>query len=702
MFLFNDFCVTKLDVAFLLFNFITETYIPHLVRVRFRLFQYIVKHIVRKYIMRVIGLVLAVLASPVTHAQNNAYGINDEFYKELAYANNNINSSVSLEIADSLFRVAKGVDDGKTMCLALTVPMRHYSARLERDSLIKYAELLGQMARETENLQYYYFAETSRIIYDINQGKFQDAIGTINRLWKTAFDVDTLAYGRFAAMQSLGLLSDGMRDRDLAIRQYKDAAEFMKNNVTGQDQAGIAYRIAKLYLEKGELDSAEVYCNYALKNTRTQRVQVLSLMLRSRILFERNDMDGFQKAYKHAFDRVYDKDMASDSDAVYLFMIDKAKADDDKRVALKYASRIKGKIASGEAKSRIYEYFGDYETALAEMRNTQANVDSVRRELLMAQMSALGNGSPDLQSKLLFSSTVNRPGSSGHGSFWMILFVILAVLFAIAALTMVLQIRHGRVTMANKVKEAEDKASESKLAAEMAERVRTTAYVQTIGRNMRNPLNAVVGFSQLMSDTDSYLSDDLRKRYSGIIRANSNLLLALVDDMTDLAELEVQMRGIALSEVSPNAVVRDAIAMFEARAYDNGGSGVCLQFDTEIPDDYTVKSDPAHLRQVLNQLLSNAEKFTNNLDGGTIKVNVSLSENLGWLTISVTDTGIGVPADKAEVIFDKFVKLNKATPGNGLGLCIARMIITHLDGEIYLDTAYTDGARFVVLLPVGE
>ena len=210
--------MTKLDVAFLLFNFITETYIPHLVRVRFRLFQYIVKHIVRKYIMRVIGLVLAVLASPVTHAQNNAYGINDEFYKELAYANNNINSSVSLEIADSLFRVAKGVDDGKTMCLALTVPMRHYSARLERDSLIKYAELLGQMARETENLQYYYFAETSRIIYDINQGKFQDAIGTINRLWKTAFDVDTLAYGRFAAMQSLGLLSDGMRSCHQAVQ----------------------------------------------------------------------------------------------------------------------------------------------------------------------------------------------------------------------------------------------------------------------------------------------------------------------------------------------------------------------------------------------------------------------------------------------------------------------------------------------------
>lgn len=657
-----------------------------------------------KHIMRFICLLLAVFVSPLTHAQNNAYGIDDDFYKELAYATNNVNSAVGLEVADSLYKAAKEVSDGKTMCLALTIPMRHYSARSERDSLMKYAELLGHTARETGNLQYYYFAENSKIVFDINQRRLSDAIAAVNRMWETAFDVDTVAYGRFAAMEVLGHLYAGMNDRDLAIKQYKDAFDYMRQNVAGQDPSVIAWRLTDLYLSKGEVDSAEVYCNFALKNTRTQRVQLLSLMQRARILFAKGDLEGFGKAYKHAFERVHSQNnMAADSNAIYLFMIDKAKVDGDKRVAMQYASRIRNKVASSESKAGIHEYFGEYDKALRETRRTQQIIDSVRSDLVLEQMSILGHSVLDPKPKRDYSMTLQGAfGDRKHDSFWMILFVVLAVLFAVAALTMGLQIRHVRALMASKVKEVEDKAEDTRLAVETAERVRATAYVQTIGRNMRNPLNAVVGFSQLMSDTDSYLSADLRTRYSRIIRANSNLLLALVDDMTDLAELEVQMRGITLSEVCPNNVVRDAIAMFEASAYDNGGSGVCLQFSTEIPDDYTIMSDPAHLRQVLNQLLSNAGKFTNNIDGGAIKVNVSLSENLGWLTISVTDTGIGVPADKAEAIFDKFVKLNKSVPGNGLGLCIARLIITHLDGEIYLDTTYTDGARFVVLLPVGE
>ncbi len=657
-----------------------------------------------KRIMRFLCLLLAVAVSPLTHAQNNAYGIDDNFYKELAYATSNVNSPVGLEVADSLYKAAKEVGDGKTMCLALTIPMRHYSTRADRDSLIKYADLLGQTARETGNLQYYYFAENSKVVFDINRQCFSEAVANANRMWETAFNVDTVAYGRFAAMEVLGHLYAGMYDRDLAIKQYKNAFDYMRQNVAGQDPSVIAWRLTDLYLSKGEVDSAEVYCNFALKNTRTQRVQLHALMQRARILFAKGDMDGFSKAYKHAFERVHGQNnMASDSSAIYIFMIDKAKLDGDKRVAMQYASRIGNKVLSSESKAGVYEYFGEYEKALQEARRGRRIVDSLRSELVLDPMFIPGHSVLDPKYKGDYSTALRGvSGSQNHDSFWMILFVVLAVLFAVAALTMALQIRHGRALMVAKVKEAEEKAEDSKLAAEMAERVRTTAYVQTIGRSMRNPLNAVVGFSQLMSDADSYLSDDLRKRYSGIIRANSNLLLALVDDMTDLAELEVQMRGITLSEVCPNAVVCDVIAMFEARAYDNGGSGVCLQFDTEIPDDYTIKSDPGHLREVLNQLLSNAEKFTSNLDGGSINVNVSLSENLGWLTISVTDNGIGIPADKAEVIFEKFAKLNKSTPGNGLGLCIARLIITHLDGEIYLDTDYTDGARFVVLLPVGE
>ncbi len=81
---------------------------------------------------------------------------------------------------------------------------------------------------------------------------------------------------------------------------------------------------------------------------------------------------------------------------------------------------------------------------------------------------------------------------------------------------------------------------------------------------------------------------------------------------------------------------------------------------------------------------------------------MSLSHAGGKVHIAVSDTGIGVPADKAEYIFDRFTKLDEFTPGTGLGLYSCRLIVTRLGGSIYLDTSYQDGARFCIDLPVEE
>lgn len=661
--------------------------------------------VVKRIILSLLPVVIMVITGRPAMAQSNVYGIDDAFYKRLIFATENLNNIRGLEAADSLYKLASKAADGKTMCLALTVPLRHYSARAQRDSVRAYADRIAEVARRTDNLQYYYYAETSRVIFDINQYQFHDAIEGVNRMWATAFDVDTTAYGRFSAMQALGHLFTGLSDRDLAIKQYKAALDFMQDNVTGQDQGGIAYRIARLYLEKGEIDSAEVYCKFALRNTRTQRIQMLSLMLRSRILFERGERDEFEKAYKHAFDRIYNKDMASDSDAIYFFMIDRAKADDDRRVALQYASRIKDKVLASETKAHVHEYFGETHKALDETKRTRFLLDSLRDEVVVEQMGILDHAVLQPKSQQDYADLLRRDdgaSATSGDSLWVILFVVLAVLAGVGAVVVSIYVREKKKEAAAELAISRAKAEEEKLAAENAEKVRATTYVQTMGRNMLNPLNAVVGFSQLLSDTDSYLSDDLRKRYSDVVRANCNLLMALIDDMTDLAELEMQMHSITLAEVSPNAVVRDVIDMFEAKAPDASAAGITVELDTELPDDYTIMSDSTRLRQVLNQLLSNAEKFTNNFDGGTVHIGISLTENLGRLTISVADNGIGVPADKAEEVFEKFVKLNKAVPGNGIGLAVVKLIVKNLGGEVYLDTSYTRGARFVVLLPVGN
>jgi signal transduction histidine kinase len=124
-----------------------------------------------------------------------------------------------------------------------------------------------------------------------------------------------------------------------------------------------------------------------------------------------------------------------------------------------------------------------------------------------------------------------------------------------------------------------------------------------------------------------------------------------------------------------------------------------MYMTSEVDDSYTIKSDSKRVEQVIINYLTNAVKHTSE---GEIHVHVSLKEKPGMVTFSVADTGEGVPADKAELIFKRFEKFNTFNGGTGLGLAICRTIASQLGGEAKLDTTYKQkGARFIFTHPVG-
>ena len=114
--------------------------------------------------------------------------------------------------------------------------------------------------------------------------------------------------------------------------------------------------------------------------------------------------------------------------------------------------------------------------------------------------------------------------------------------------------------------------------------------------------------------------------------------------------------------------------------------------------DVTVYTDSRRLMQILVQLLSNSAKFTKH---GSIEVGFHADEEAGKAYISVTDTGIGVSLGDAERVFERFVKLDRSSQGIGIGLPIARHLAELLAGSVTLDTTYTEGARFIVTVPLG-
>lgn len=218
-------------------------------------------------------------------------------------------------------------------------------------------------------------------------------------------------------------------------------------------------------------------------------------------------------------------------------------------------------------------------------------------------------------------------------------------------------------------------------------------FVQNMSHEVRTPLNAVVGFAQMLAMPPDFLTQEERDEYAEHMQHNSNTLIMLIDDILNISDIKSGNYKITLNDYKLNAVCNSALASVKYRVND----GIELRYDTDIDDTYMVHTDARRVQQILINYLTNAIKHTQK---GSIVLSTSLSEHPGMITFAVTDTGEGVPAEQAKNIFHRFTKLNDFVQGTGLGLNICLMLAEKLHGEVFLDTAYQDGARFVFCLPI--
>ena len=237
-------------------------------------------------------------------------------------------------------------------------------------------------------------------------------------------------------------------------------------------------------------------------------------------------------------------------------------------------------------------------------------------------------------------------------------------------------------------------AVEARKRAEEANKMKIR-FIQNMSHEVRTPLNSIVGFSQMLTDDQVEISAEERLEFSRLIEHNSQLLIGLVNDILSISDMESGNYKLSYIDVPCNVLGLNAINMVQHIKPE----GVELTYTSEVDDSFIIHTDQNRVEQVLINLLTNAEKYTTQ---GKIWLHCSLSENPGMVTFSVTDTGTGVPAEEAEVIFERFRKLDTFKQGCGLGLNICRIIATNMGGNVKLDTSYTEGARFVFTLPIAH
>lgn len=277
---------------------------------------------------------------------------------------------------------------------------------------------------------------------------------------------------------------------------------------------------------------------------------------------------------------------------------------------------------------------------------------------------------------------------------WHVLMFLLAFLLAALAVFTVIYIRQLKSTQ---------KKDEAQIASlqEANEKVRMadaakTRFVQNMSHEVRTPLNAIVGFSQLLSLPDGSLSPEEKDEFSGHIVNNTKMLTMLLDDILNASAMDSGNYRITYEEGEKNFMAQSAISSAEHRLQP----GVKMEYVPEDPAPFTFTTDPRRVQQILINLLTNACKHTM---AGEIILSSSLTEHPGYVTFAVTDTGTGVPAEKAEAIFERFTKLDEFVQGTGLGLSICRDIASRMGARVYLDTAHPGpGARFVFMVPTKQ
>ena len=498
-------------------------------------------------------------------------------------------------------------------------------------------------------------------------GDFNSALKYYNQLADLPIKDDGIS---IALYMNKGIALQGLKRFDESQAQFQAALPVAERLKSWAIKAQILRNIARGQLEAGHLDAADRSIAEGFQASRANdatasRGHFLVLSAWSARLHGR--LGDAERLIRRAFSTVGNESSTLDLREGHRTAYDIFKQVGDQGQALLHLEALKA--------------FDDKTSTLAASANTAlaaARFDFANQELKIEKLKRA-----ELQR--------NIDGAKQRARTQQQIFLVAAV----ATLIIVAMLIFGLITIRrsrNEVRAANVDLARTNAALGKALAAKTE-FLATTSHEIRTPLNGILGMTQVML-ADATLSAPMRDRID-VVHGAGLTMRALVDDILDVAKMETGNLTIERVPFDVKATLRDVCRMWEEQARGKG-----LEFTLDLDDAPTmIEGDPARIRQIAFNLLSNALKFT---DAGGVTVRAFADDTT--LSLTVSDTGLGIPADKLEIIFESFRQVDAGTTrkygGTGLGLAICRNLAQAMDGDVTVVSTPGSGTSFTLQIPL--
>ena len=680
--------------------------------------------------------IISIFVSIDLAAQNNPFKIDDKLYDYYRRASNMKRYKKCLAIADTMYNMSVLSGDKKAVCLALSLYVNHYNITREDTEFYKAVERLAREAERSGQMKYYYFARSSKITYEINKNHFLIALQETESLRKQAV-LDNNYYGQMIAIRALGNIYMVTRNYEMAEKYLKESLDIMINHLPDQDHSAAYMRLSTCHLLQYKLKEAikAGETGLALVKNPNNYFSILNILLKA--YFEAKEYDKYNKVYDHY--KQYIETQGSSVEKKHLQVLKElTKGNTDEAARIAYGDSKTPGVATV---TKLMVARGEYREALnavrkfnrtrdsadinespalqiseidASLEKGKLNLNRLRLEYEMTQQLLQQSAAEaELEAQKKANITMQLSNDSlliarmkadslrtvnEHATHDMELSIMKSeahtrhIISLVAWLAFIIVLSYATVAYIRsrlhlrKLNTKNQELTEALDQAQELERMKS-AFTKNLSHDIRTPLNAVVGFSELMLNGEG-LSEEDKAEIKDKIEESSNVLTTIVNDVLQLSFIESGRQKVEKKECGLNEIINNSISDIT----DGERNGKAI--DCEGNADIMLTTD----KKLLETALIHGLKFA---------LNHTCAKGINLRTgVSGNDADISIEYD----IDPKTECDNRALTGNAtlsgdmeaykMSLSVSRAAVRKLTGAISFQKTRCDKARILLNIPL--